>query len=57
MFKNLTKAVIGVVTSPVDVAADLITLGGALTDKKEPYTVTKAKNIKDNIDKAIDPDE
>ena len=57
MFKNLTKAVIGVVTSPVDVVADLVTLGGALTDKDEPYTVTKAKSIKDNIDKAIDPDE
>lgn len=56
MLKNLLKAAVGVATAPVDVAADLITMGGALTDEEEPYTVKKVKEIKKNLDDASDPD-
>lgn len=52
MFDNLLKAAVGVATSPVDVAADIVTMGGALTDRDEPYTVTKAKSILHETQKA-----
>ena len=57
MFGSLLKAATAIVTSPVAVAADVITLGGALTDKDEPYTVTQAKAVVKNVQKAIDPNE
>lgn len=56
MFKDLMKAAVGVVTAPVDIAADVITLGGALTDKDEPYTVKKAKQVMENLENATEPD-
>lgn len=49
MFKSLLKAAVGVVTLPIDVAADVITLGGALTDKDQPYTAKKASDIVGNL--------
>ena len=30
---------------PFDVAADVITLGGAMTDKPRPYTAERCKRI------------
>lgn len=57
MFKNLLKAAVGVVTLPVEIIADSVTLGGAMTDKDEPYTASKLRQIKKNLDKALDPDE
>lgn len=57
MFKSLVKAVVGVVTLPVDIVADCITLGGAMTDKKAPYTYEKCKKIVDNIELATRPSE
>ncbi|WP_443700130.1 hypothetical protein [Pseudomonas sp.] len=55
MFSNLfslTKAVIGVVVeTPVAIVADVITMGGAMTDKDKPYTAEALgkvmKNVKD----------
>lgn len=52
---SLTKAVVGVVVTPVDIAADVITLGGALTDQKKPYTAQRAEQIMDNLKKACEP--
>ena len=52
MFNNLVRAAIGVATLPVDVVADVATLGGALTDKRQPYTAKKCSSIMRNIDKA-----
>ncbi|HZD27235.1 MAG TPA: hypothetical protein VE251_00900 [Xanthobacteraceae bacterium] len=58
MFGNLMKAAIGVlIETPIAVAADIITMGGALTDKKEPYTATAVKRIVENIAEATDPKE
>jgi hypothetical protein len=57
MFDKLLKAAVGIVTLPVDVVADVVTLGGSLTDKDEPYTVRKAGHIMDNLDDATNPEE
>lgn len=51
MFDKLLKSAIDVVTLPVSAAVDVITLGGALVDRDEPYTATKVKRIsKDVVD-------
>lgn len=53
ILSNLTKAVVGVVVeTPVAMVADVITMGGVLTDKKEPYTATAIKGVMDNVTKA-----
>ena len=53
MFSNLLKAVIGaVVETPVALVADVVTLGGAINDKKEPYTATAVKKIVQNIEES-----
>jgi len=54
--KGLTKAVVNVAVSPVDIVADVITLGGALTDKDKPYTVKRAEKIMDNLGEATTND-
>ena len=56
IFESLTKAVVGVVTLPVAVIADVATLGGALTDKDEPYTATAAGDVIKNLINAAKPD-
>lgn len=57
ILKNVTKAVVGVATLPLDVAADILTLGGTCTDRNKPYTTEKLADIMDNLEKAVDPDE
>lgn len=42
---KLVQTTVDVVTLPVSAAADVVTLGGALVDRDEPYTVTKAKRL------------
>ena len=49
ILENLTKAVINTVTIPVAVAADVITMGGALTDKDKPYTATQVQEVFKNL--------
>lgn len=39
------RAAVDVATLPVSAAADFVTLGGALVDRDEPYTVTKSKRL------------
>lgn len=52
ILNNLTKAVVGaVVETPLAVVADAVTLGGTLTDKKEPYTATAVSKVYDNVAK------
>ncbi len=48
-FGKLAKAVTGVIVSPVDIAKDIVTMGGALSDQDEPYTVTRAKQIANDL--------
>ena len=51
-FSKLAKATIDVVTLPVAVVKDVVTIGGLSTDQHEPYTVQKAKSIEKNLGKA-----
>jgi hypothetical protein len=54
---DLTKAVVGVVVeTPIAIAADVVTMGGALTDKDEPYTATALKGVMQNVENATKPD-
>ena len=57
MFKSLLKATIGVVKLPIDVAADVVTMGGVLSGKNnlpgdDSYTESGVKKIMENLDKA-----
>jgi len=57
MLKNLTQAVVAVAVLPVDIAADVVTLGRSLTsDDLDPNTFTgdRLRKIKDKVDEAID---
>lgn len=59
MFSFLSKATaiaIDTVTLPVAVAVDLITLGGELTNRDEPYTVSNVKSIAHNAESLIATD-
>ena len=56
MLESLTKAALGVVTVPVAVVADLVTLGGVLTDKSEPYTAEAVSDVVKNLKNAANPD-
>jgi hypothetical protein len=44
-----------VAVTPIDIAADIITLGGTLTDQDKPYTAQRAEQIMDNLKKAVEP--
>lgn len=50
---KLTKAVVGVVVeTPIAVVADVVTLGGVLTDKDKPYTATAIEKVVENVQDA-----
>ena len=56
MFDNLFKAVVGVVVEiPVAVSADVLTLGGTLTDQDKPYTVEAVSKVVENIQESTNP--
>lgn len=53
---SLVKATVGVVVAtPVAVVADMVTLGGALTDKREPYTAKALSDVVANVANATKP--
>ena len=52
---SLAKAAAAVVTVPVAVVADAITLGGSLTDKDKPYTYEACSDLVDNLKDATHP--
>jgi hypothetical protein len=56
MLESLAKAAAAVVTVPVAVVADVVTLGGALTDKSQPYTSEAVGDFVDNLKNATKPD-
>jgi hypothetical protein len=47
---GLLKAVVEVAKLPIDVTADVITLGGAMTEKDVPYTVKRCRRIMKKLD-------
>ena len=56
MLESLAKAAAAVVTVPVAVVADVVTLGGSLTDKDQPYTAEAVGDLVDNLKDATRPD-
>jgi len=50
MFGKLLKTAFDVVTVPIAVAKDVATLGGAITDEDEPYTMQKLRQLDDDLD-------
>ena len=56
MFESLAKAAVAVVTVPVAVVADVVTMGGVLADKDKPYTAEAVEDFVDNLKDAATPD-
>ena len=61
IFGDLAKAVVGVVVeTPIAIVADVVTLGGTLTDKNqcggETYTETALRNVMKNVGNATNSD-
>jgi hypothetical protein len=53
ILNNLAKAAVGIVVeTPLAIAADVVTLGGTLTDKDKTYTETAVENVYKNVEKA-----
>lgn len=53
MLEDLAKATVGlVVETPIAVVADVVTMGGALTDKDQPYTATALEKVMENVENA-----
>ena len=55
LFESLAKVALGVVTVPVAIVADVVTLGGALTDKDQPYTAKAVSDVLTNLSNAARP--
>jgi hypothetical protein len=55
MLGDLMKAAVGVVTAPITIAADIVTVGGILTGKDETYTGAQAEQVIDNLENATRP--
>ena len=55
ILSNLTKAVVGVVIeTPLAIVADVITMGGAMTDKDKPYTAEALEKVVKHVKQATD---
>lgn len=54
IFGSLLKTVIDTATLPLDVAKDVVTMGGVCTDRNETYTGSKLKRIADDIEDVSD---
>ena len=53
MLGDLAKATVGLVfETPIAVVADVVTMGGALTDKDQPYTATAHEKDMENAENA-----
>ena len=53
MLVDLVKAAVGVVIeTPIAVVADVVTMGGTLTDKDQPYTATALEKVVENVENA-----
>jgi len=55
MIESLAKAAAAVVTVPVAVVADVVTIGGAGNDKNRPYTADAVSDFVDNLKNATNP--
>ena len=55
LLESLAKAAVAVVTVPVAIVADVVTLGGSLTEKDQPYTADAVGDLVDNLRDATRP--
>ena len=55
MLESLAKAAVAVVTVPVAVVADVVTLGGVMTDKDSTYTGEALGDAMKNLKDAAKP--
>ncbi len=54
LFGKLIKTGFDVVTSPIEVVKDAVTLGGVCTDEDEPYTVKRLKRLAKDLEETRD---
>lgn len=47
LFGQIVRTVVNTALLPVAVAKDVLTLGGAATGEREPYTVQQIEKLKD----------
>lgn len=50
IFGKILKTGFDVVTTPIAIAKDVVTMGGALTDQPKPYTAQKLDQLEKDID-------
>lgn len=56
MLGNLLRAAVGlVIETPIAMAADVITLGGSITEAHEPYTASALKKVARNVAQSTEP--
>jgi hypothetical protein len=55
ILNSVVKAAVSVVEIPVAVVADVVTLGGAVNDKDQPYTATAVEHLVQNVQDAANP--
>ena len=52
LFSAIVKVGVDIVTLPVDIVKDAVTLGGVATEQKKPYTLQKLDQIKEDAEDA-----
>lgn len=52
--QKLTKATVRTALTPVDVVADILTIGGSITDREESHTESALKEIVELLGEAYD---
>jgi hypothetical protein len=54
LFGTLLKTGFDVVTSPIEIVKDAVTLGGTCTDEEEAYTTKRIKRLLDDSEEIRD---
>lgn len=54
IFGKILKTALDVITSPIDVAKDVVTLGGVLTGEPKTYTGKKLERLDDDLEEIRD---
>lgn len=49
IFGNIFKVVTDIVEVPIAMVKDVVTIGGVIDERKEPYTATKLKELKHDL--------
>ena len=56
LFGKLIKLAINTATAPIDIAKDVVTLGGSITDE-ESATLAKLRKLQEDVDDLGEDDE